>query len=122
MSKTNVVPTETPKVTGTCSTDPKTEPGKIVEGETTSVDETLLDIRCSRDSEMNEYPDKDTHCCDPGDSTLAHAEASDCSNKTQVNWNKINQKKIKNKKIKVRNPDTHKAIAHAMHKDLAPDL
>lgn len=47
--KTNEVSTETPVKTDAKSADPKTETGCVIDGMSSPVDETILDLRCSRD-------------------------------------------------------------------------
>lgn len=76
---TNEASWNTPVKTNTNSADPKTEPGCMLDGETASVDEALFDIRCSRDTLINEKSDKDCPCCDSGKACEVHEETSVCS-------------------------------------------
>lgn len=68
-----------PKKVGTKSADPKPEPGKSLDGLPASVDEPLFDNRCSRDTKINVYTDKDAPCKNSVDSIMIHDEAHVCS-------------------------------------------
>lgn len=74
--KTNDASKEHPVLTGAESTDPKSEPGKILDGITASVDETSFDIRCPRDTKIYEKSDKDCPCCDSGGAEDVHVETT----------------------------------------------